>query len=140
MPLITLTTDFGEKDGFVGSLKGVIWGICPGAQIAEISNQVDPQDVLQGGIILWRSYPYFPPGTVHCAVVDPGVGTDRKAIAFEMNRQYFVGPDNGIFTFIYDDAKRENWAIDYTYREYSTCTSSKRLYLRIFTMTISQFS
>ncbi|MBM3153453.1 MAG: SAM-dependent chlorinase/fluorinase, partial [Chloroflexi bacterium] len=109
IPIISLTTDFGSRDGFVGALKGVIWGICPAAQVADITHDIAPQDILAGAFALWRAYPYFPSGTVHVAVVDPGVGTARRPIAARMGGQTFVGPDNGIFTPIYDDARRKGW-------------------------------
>ena len=105
MPVITLTTDFGDKDGFVGAMKGVIWGICPEARIADISHQVSPQNVLEAAIVLQRAAPYFPPGTVHIAVVDPGVGTQRRALAARIGAQYFIGPDNGLFTPLIADAR-----------------------------------
>jgi S-adenosylmethionine hydrolase len=106
-PFITLTTDFGQQDGFVGTMKGVIWGICPGARIADISHQIPPQDVWAGAMALWRAAPFFPPGTVHLAVVDPGVGTDRRPLAARLGSHYFVGPDNGLFTpFIMDAVDR----------------------------------
>src|SRR5512135_1255630 len=98
MHILTLTTDFGQKDGFVGVLKGVIWNICPLAQIADISHEIAPQNVLEGALILWRAYPFFPDGTVHLAVVDPGVGTSRRPIAVKIGKNIFVGPDNGLFT------------------------------------------
>jgi hypothetical protein len=103
-PLVTLTTDFGQQDGFVGTMKGVIWGICPTARIADISHQIPPQDVRAGAIALWRAAPFFPPGTVHVAVVDPGVGTDRRPLAARLGSHYFVGPDNGLFTPLIMDA------------------------------------
>lgn len=77
MAFLTLTTDFGTKDGFVGTMKGVIWKICPQVQIADISHEISPQNILEGAIALWRAYPFFPVGTVHVIVVDPGVGTAR---------------------------------------------------------------
>lgn len=103
-PLVTLTTDFGQQDGFVGTMKGVIWGICPGARIADISHQIPPQDVRAGAMALWRAAPFFPPGTVHVAVVDPGVGTNRRPLAARLGSHYFVGPDNGLFTPLITDA------------------------------------
>ncbi len=106
MPIITLTTDFGNKDGFVGTMKGVIWGICPEARIADISHEITPQNVAEGAITLWRAAPFFPAGTVHIAVIDPGVGTARRALAARIGDQYFVGPDNGLFTPIIEDAQR----------------------------------
>jgi S-adenosylmethionine hydrolase len=109
--IVTLTTDFGLKDGFVGVMKGVIWGICPSAQIADISHQVAPQNVLEGALVLGRAFPYFPPGTVHLGVVDPGVGTARRPIAARLGDHLFVGPDNGIFTLAYEKADRERWPV-----------------------------
>jgi S-adenosylmethionine hydrolase len=111
VPIITLTTDFGLKDGFTGVLKGVIWGICPGARIADISHSIAPQNVLEGAIVLWRAYPFFPPGSVHIAVVDPGVGTQRRPIAARLGAHTFVGPDNGLFTPIYAYAESNNWPV-----------------------------
>ena len=77
MTVISLTTDFGNLNGFVGTMKGVIWGIAPDVQIADITHEIPPQDVRQGAIALWRAVPFFPSGSVHIAVIDPGVGTDR---------------------------------------------------------------
>jgi S-adenosylmethionine hydrolase len=112
VPIITLTTDFGLKDGFTGTLKGVIWSICPKAQIADISNEITPQKILQAALIFWRAYRFFPKGTVHLVVVDPGVGTDRRPIAIKTGGNSFVGPDNGLFTPIFEDATRLNWKIE----------------------------
>ncbi len=112
MPTLTLTTDFGLKDGFVGTMKGVIWSICPSAQIADISHSIAPQNVLEGAFVLWRAYAYFPPGTVHVAVVDPGVGTRRRPLAARLGAYYFVGPDNGLFTPIYEDAEKNGWPLE----------------------------
>jgi S-adenosylmethionine hydrolase len=108
MPILTLTTDFGNKDGFVGTLKGVIWGICPSAQIADISHEIAPQNVLEGAFALWRAYPFFPRETVHVAVVDPGVGTFRRPVAMHLGDIYFVGPDNGLFTPMLEDAESKD--------------------------------
>jgi S-adenosylmethionine hydrolase len=109
MPTLTLTTDFGLKDGFVGTMKGVIWSICPAAQIADISHSIAPQNVLEGAFVLWRAYPFFPAGSVHVAVVDPGVGTRRRPLAARLGAHYFVGPDNGLFTLVYEDAEKNGW-------------------------------
>ena len=110
MSIISLTTDFGLKDGFVGVLKGVIWGICPAAQTADITHLIAPQNVLEGAIALWRAAPFFPAGTVHLAVVDPGVGTQRRPLAARLGLangvHYFVGPDNGLFTPLIEEAER----------------------------------
>jgi S-adenosylmethionine hydrolase len=115
MPIITITTDFGNKDGFVGTLKGVIWGICPGAQVADISHEITHQNILEGAFALWRAYSFFPSGTVHIAVVDPGVGTKRHPIAARLGGHTFVGPDNGIFTPMYEDAEQYGLTMDIVY-------------------------
>ena len=98
MNIITLTTDFGMQDGFVGTMKGVIWSILRDVQIADISHDITPQNILEGAYALWRAAPFFPAGTVHVAVIDPGVGTSRRPIAIKNGVQYLVGPDNGVFT------------------------------------------
>lgn len=98
--IVTLLTDFGLDDAYVGAMKGAILAINPRAAIIDLTHGVRPFNVLQGAFLLdsgWRS---FPIGTVHVAVVDPGVGTARKAIAFRAAEHYFVGPDNGLFTFL----------------------------------------
>jgi S-adenosylmethionine hydrolase len=109
MPILTLTTDFGVKDGFVATMKGVIWSICPSAQIADISHSINPQNVLEGAFVLWRAYSFFPAGSVHVAFIDPGVGTRRRPMAAHLGEHYFVGPDNGLFTPIYEDAEKNGW-------------------------------
>jgi S-adenosyl-L-methionine hydrolase (adenosine-forming) len=100
MPIITLLTDFGLKDGYVGVMKGVIWSISPAAQIADLSHAISPQNVLQGALVLERTAGYFPAGTIHIAVVDPGVGTARRPIAVRLGEHTFVGPDNGLFSLV----------------------------------------
>lgn len=95
--IITLLTDFGMKDPFVGVMKGVILSICPQAQLVDLSHEVPPQSVLAGAFLLKSSIGYFPKGTVHLAVVDPGVGSARKAVALKSRGHLFVGPDNGLF-------------------------------------------
>jgi S-adenosyl-L-methionine hydrolase (adenosine-forming) len=112
MPTISLTTDFGLKDGFVGTLKGVIWSICPLAQVADISHAIAPQNVLEAAFALWRAYPFFPPGAVHLAVVDPGVGTPRRPLAARLGAHFFVGPDNGLFTPMLLDAEKNGWPVE----------------------------
>jgi hypothetical protein len=105
MTIITLLTDFGLKDGYVGVMKGVIWGIAPQVQIADITHQIHPQNVAEGALALGRVAAYFPPGTIHLAVVDPGVGTQRRPIAARLGEQYFVGPDNGLSTALVEQAR-----------------------------------
>lgn len=97
-PIITLTTDFGQKDGFIGVMKGVIWGIVPEAQIADITHEIEPQNIRQGAYALWRAVPFFPEGSVHIAVIDPGVGTQRRPIGLRIGKQYYIVPDNGLIT------------------------------------------
>lgn len=102
-PIITLTTDFGLKDPFTGIMKGVIFRINPKAHIIDISHNITPHDVLEASRIIALSYKYFPPTTIHVAVVDPGVGGFRKPILVVTGDYYFVGPDNGIFTPIFEE-------------------------------------
>ncbi len=109
MPILTLTTDFGIKDGNVGVMKGVIWGICPGAEIADISHMIGPQNIAEAALILARSAPYYPAGTVHIVVVDPGVGTTRRPMAARIGDGYYVGPDNGTITVLLQRAREEGW-------------------------------
>ena len=98
--LITLTTDFGLRDAYVGAMKGVMLGIAPGAQMVDITHEISPQDVMEAAFVLQEAYPFFPSGTVHLVVVDPGVGTERRPIALKADGYYFVGPDNGLFTLL----------------------------------------
>ena len=95
--IITLLTDFGTEDSYVGAMKGVILSINPDATIIDISHQIPPQDIIAGAFVLYQAAPFFPKGTVHIAVVDPGVGGKRKPILIETDKYFFVGPDNGIF-------------------------------------------
>ncbi len=97
-PIVTLTTDFGLRDAFVGIMKGVILGICPAARLVDLSHDVSPRDVLEAALVLESSARFFPGGTVHLAVVDPGVGSRRRGLAISAAGQRFVGPDNGLFT------------------------------------------
>jgi S-adenosylmethionine hydrolase len=97
-PIITLTTDWGLRDPFVGIMKGVILGICPGVRLVDLTHEIPPQDVLGGALALEAAAGFFPPGTVHLAVVDPGVGSPRRPIAVESGGQRFVGPDNGLLS------------------------------------------
>ena len=100
IPLVTLTTDFGTADGYVGTMKGVILGIAPDARLVDLSHEIAPQDVRQAAYVLYTAYPFFPPHTVHLVVVDPGVGSARRPIALRTPKGYFVGPDNGVFSYV----------------------------------------
>jgi len=97
---VTLTTDFGQSDYDTGVLAGVIWNIAPAAQIADLSHEIERHNVLEAALMLERCTPYFPAGTIHVVVVDPGVGTQRRAIAARLGAQLYVGPDNGIITLM----------------------------------------
>jgi S-adenosyl-L-methionine hydrolase (adenosine-forming) len=99
-PIITLTTDFGYKDHYVAAMKAVILGINPDARIIDISHGVPPQDIMAGAWVLRNSAYLFPEGTIHVAVIDPGVGSDRRPVLVCMNGHLFVGPDNGQFSLI----------------------------------------
>ena len=101
--VVTLLTDFGEKDYFVASLKGVILGINPQARIVDLSHQVTPHDVEEAAYLLKSCYRYFPDGTVHVVVVDPGVGSARRPLLVTTSRHFYVAPDNGILTSIYEE-------------------------------------
>lgn len=108
LPPIALLTDFGTKDGNVGVMKGVILNIYPDAKIIDISHNIRPQNIREAALILTRTYPYFPKQTVFVIVVDPGVGTERRPIAVEVNGYRFVLPDNGIITPLLEEADKAN--------------------------------
>lgn len=99
--LISLTTDFGEQDGYVGVMKGVMAGIAPGVTFVDLSHGIPPQDVRSAAYVLWTALPYFPPESVHLVVVDPGVGTSRRPIAARTAWGVLVGPDNGVFSYVW---------------------------------------
>ena len=100
MSIITLTTDFGLADGYVGTMKGVILGIDPTVTIVDISHDIAPQDVREAAYTFYAAYPYFPQGTIHVVVVDPGVGSERRAIALRTPQATFVAPDNGVLSYV----------------------------------------
>ena len=112
MGIITLTTDFGIKDGNVGVMKGVIWSIAPEVQITDLSHMIGPQNVTEAALVVARSAPYFPPGTVHVVVVDPGVGTIRRPIAARLGSQFFIGPDNGFLTLLLERAEHDGEVVE----------------------------
>jgi len=105
-PIITLTTDFGTNDHYVGAMKGVILDITPDAQIVDISHAVQAFDVLDGALAISQAYSYFPNGTVHVVVVDPGVGTTRRPILASSDGYHFVAPDNGVLSMVYAREER----------------------------------
>lgn len=99
-PIVTLTTDFGLKDHYVGAMKGVLLSRCPDAQIQDISHAVEPFSIAAGAYTISQAAPFFPHGTVHVVVIDPGVGTPRKPIVLKALNQLFVAPDNGVLSLI----------------------------------------
>jgi len=100
-PVVTLITDFGMSDHYVGTMKGVILNINPTAQIVDICHQIAPYDIFEAAYALVQSYKYFPPGTIHLVVVDPGVGTARRPIVASAGNYRFVAPDNGVLSLLY---------------------------------------
>lgn len=112
-PLITLTTDFGLTDPFVGVMKGVIASICPAASVIDITHGVKAFDVLEGALAIWQARRYFPADTVHTIVVDPGVGSSRKPVLCRMGDAWFIVPDNGVLTLIEREVRRSGGTISH---------------------------
>jgi S-adenosylmethionine hydrolase len=102
VPIITLTTDFGTRDSYVGAVKGVIIAINPHAKIVDITHEIPRGDLLEAAFTLQTSFETFPPRTIHLVVVDPGVGTSRRGILVSTDNYYFIAPDNGVLSFIYE--------------------------------------
>jgi hypothetical protein len=124
-PVITLLTDFGLKDGYVASMKGVILSICPEAVLVDVSHEIDPADIRSGAYVLATAYGCFPRGAIHVAVVDPGVGTSRKAVGIKVRDATLIGPDNGLFSWVLRSAPGyEAWSLENReYRlEHVSCT------------------
>lgn len=105
-PIVTLTTDFGEQDYYVGAMKGVILDVCPDTEVIDLCHNVLPYDILDAAFTIAQSYRWFPLRTVHLVVVDPGVGTQRRPILVSGDRHFFIGPDNGVFSFIYPEQEK----------------------------------
>ena len=101
--IITLTTDFGINDAYVGIMKGVILGINPDVQVVDLTHAVPPQDIHEAAFTIYSAYRYFPKNAIHTIVVDPGVGTDRQAIVCEIEGTFFVCPDNGVLSYVVQD-------------------------------------
>ena len=106
-PILTLTTDFGLADHYVAAMKGVILGICPQAQIVDVTHQITPFEITEGAYVIAQAWKCFPRKTVHIVVVDPGVGTARRPILMEAGGQYFIAPDNGVLSMIYNAEKHK---------------------------------
>jgi S-adenosylmethionine hydrolase len=101
MPIVTLTTDFGTRDYYAGALKGVILSIAPKAVVIDITHDIEPHDVSHGAFVLWQNFGWYPLGTIHLAVVDPGVGSERRIIVGRYAGRYVVAPDNGLVTLVH---------------------------------------
>jgi S-adenosylmethionine hydrolase len=106
MRIITLTTDFGTRDPYVGTMRGVIFTIASDARVVDLTHEIAKQQITEGALVLQACRDYFPSGTIHLAVVDPGVGGPRRPVVIESRRQFFIGPDNGIFSYVLDDSAR----------------------------------
>jgi S-adenosyl-L-methionine hydrolase (adenosine-forming) len=104
--LITLTTDFGTSDHFVGAMKGVIATIAPSARVVDITHHIAPFNILEGAFTIAEAAAYFPKGTIHVVVVDPGVGSARRALLCEVAGQFFIAPDNGVLTMVFENAPK----------------------------------
>ena len=123
-PVIALLSDFGTRDHYVGTMKGVILGICPDVTLVDITHDVAPHDVLEGALELAASYRFFPAGTIFLAVVDPGVGSSRRGIAAEIGDYRFVCPDNGVLTGVVRETPPKK-LIELTERRYARPTVSR---------------
>ena len=108
-PIITLTTDYGTGDHLVGVLKGVILKINPDVTIVDITHEVTPFDLLDGALAIASAYAYFPPRTIHVVIVDPGVGTERRPLLVSGQNQYFIAPDNGVLSGVFE--KEQNFLV-----------------------------
>jgi len=115
--IVTLITDFGLRDEYAGAMKGAILKVNPRCLVIDVTHQIEPQNVLRAAFVLKNTYSYYPPGTVHVAVVDPGVGTRRRPVILQKSGHFFVGPDNGVFTLVLSaSGKTEGYEI--TRREF----------------------
>jgi len=115
MSFITLTTDFGTRQGSHAVLHGAIYGIAPDAVITDLSHSITPQDIREANFVVNNSAFFFPSGTVHVIVVDPGVGTERRAMAARIGEHYFVAPDNGVLTACLDRAAAAGWSTEFVH-------------------------
>lgn len=123
-PVIALLTDFGSRDHYAGTMKGVALGICPDATLVDITHDLPPHDVLAGALELAACFRYFPAATVFLVVVDPGVGSARRGIAAEAGEYRFVAPDNGVLTPVFDDVAPKR-VVELTERRYARATVSR---------------
>jgi S-adenosylmethionine hydrolase len=123
-PVIALLTDFGTRDHYAGTMKGVALALCPDATLVDITHDIPPHDVLGGSLELAASYKYFPAGTIFLTVVDPGVGSQRRAIAADAAGYRFVAPDNGVLTLVFKESPPKR-VVEITERRYARPTVSR---------------
>lgn len=123
-PVIALLSDFGSRDHYVGTMKGVLLGICPDITLVDITHEIAPHDVLDGALELAAAYRYFPAGTIFLAVVDPGVGSVRRGIAADLGDYKFVSPDNGLLTAVVRETPPKK-VVELTERRYARPTVSR---------------
>src|SRR5512132_4394225 len=123
-PVIALLSDFGARDHYAGTMKGVMLGICPDITLVDITHDITPHDVVEGALQLAASFKYFPAGTIFLAVVDPGVGSSRRGIAAESGDYRFVGPDNGVLTAVFREMPPKR-VVELTERRYARPTVSR---------------
>ena len=123
-PVVALLTDFGTRDHYAGTMKGVVISLCPDATCIDISHDIDPHDVLAGALELAASYRYFPAGTIFLVVVDPGVGSARRPIAAEAGGYRFVAPDNGVLSLVFRETPPKR-VVELTERKYARPTVSR---------------
>jgi S-adenosylmethionine hydrolase len=123
-PLVALLTDFGTRDHYAGTMKGVIAGLCPDASLIDITHDIAPHDVLGGALELAAAYKYFPAGTIFLIVVDPGVGSSRRGLVAEAAEFKFVAPDNGVLSLVFQEA-RPRRVVELTERRYARPTVSR---------------
>src|SRR2546422_1981680 len=123
-PVIAMLTDFGTRDHYAGTMKGVALGICPDATLVDITHEIPAHDVLGGALELAAAYKYFPAGTVFVAVVDPGVGSSRRGIAAEAGDSRFVAPDNGLLTLVFRETPPKR-VVELSERRYARPTVSR---------------
>ena len=123
-PLIALLSDFGSRDHYAGTMKGVMLGICPDAMLVDITHDIRPHDILEGALQLAAAFRYFPPGTIFLAVVDPGVGAARRGLAADTGDYRFVAPDNGLLTAVFREAAPRQ-VVELSERRYARPTVSR---------------
>ncbi len=129
-PIITLTTDLGLTDAYVAAMKGVMLGINPEAKLVDICHTIEPQNIAQAAFVLSRAYPFFPEGTIHVVVVDPGVGTQRRAIILRTKSADFVAPDNGVLSYVIQQSLAKPEAVAITKPQFWRSTVSSTFHGR----------